>query len=67
MGMSSWILDIEETFFDQVESIIKDSDTFEEARDRAVSLGKPVVPHYSANDIETAVSDMWSEYWSKYA
>lgn len=66
MGMSSYIMDIEETFFDQCADIIKECEVVYEAIDRCVELGKPVVPHMSADDISDAIGEMWNEYWSNY-
>lgn len=66
MGMSSWILQIEETFWDQVAEIVKDSEHVSEAMERAVSLSKPMVPHIDAETIEESVGEMWNEFWSAY-
>ena len=66
MGMSNYILKEEEVFWDCVENIIKESENVYEAMERAVDLGKPMVPFMTASDIEDGVGEMWNECWSKY-
>ena len=66
MGMSNYILKEEEVFWDCVESIIKESENVYEAMERAVELGRPMVPFMTTSDIEDGVGEMWNEYWSKY-
>ena len=61
-----WLMSIEEAFWDQVTSIIKDSEYLGEAMERAVSLSKPMVPHLETEYVEDSVGEMWNEYWSKY-
>ena len=64
MGMSSWIMDLEEEFEDKVVDIIKESEDISEAYARAIELNKHLV-NWSDDEIEEAVSEIWNEYWSK--
>ncbi len=66
MGMSSYILEIEENFWDQVVDIIKESEHISEAIDQAVSLGKWMVPTVDSLTIEEGVGELWNEFWSQY-
>ena len=65
-GTKSWIMSIEEAYWDQVAEIIKDSEHVSEAMERAVSLAKPMVPFIEVADIEEIVGEMWNELWSEY-
>jgi len=67
MGMSSYVLDTEEKFWDQVYDKITESEHISEAISFAVELGKTEVPHLDAYAIEEHVSYGWDEVWSKYA
>ena len=51
MGMSGWIMDVEEAYWDQVARIVEDSEHISEAEDRALSLSEPMVPHIDIDDI----------------
>ncbi len=64
MGMSSWIMDVEEAFYDQVAKIVEDSEHITEAEERALSLSKPMVPHLDRDNIREGVAMLWNEYWS---
>ena len=66
MGMSNWILDNEEKFWEMVHVKITESEHISEAMDFAVQLGKKEVPHLDAKFIEEAVSEGWDEIWSQY-
>ena len=37
MGMSGWIMDVEEAYWDQVARIVEDSEHISEAEDRALA------------------------------
>ena len=67
MGMSSYVLDNEEVYWNKVYDKITASDHISEAMDFAVELGKTEVPHLDAYTIEEHVSYGWDEVWSKYA
>ena len=66
MGMSSYIMDIEEQFWDKVAVFIKEAEHPTEAMSKAVALGKTEVPFLGVADIEDGVGEMWNEYWSQY-
>ena len=66
MGMSSWILDNEETFWDKVVDIIIESDHINEATARAMELAKTMVPHLDEDDVFGQVEDYWQDFWSNY-
>ena len=66
MGMSGYVMDIEEAFWGTVSKIIKECEHVNEAMTRAVDLGKPMVPFMSTSDIEDGVSEMWNDFWSEY-
>ena len=70
MGMSNWILDNEEQFWNKADEVIGECEAFEEF----VGKMKPHTdlltgsPSECENDIdfENMMSDAWSEKWSKY-
>ena len=66
MGMSNWILDNEDKFWDKVYDKITESEHVSEAMNFAVELGKKEVPHLDTDTIEDGVSYGWDECWSKY-
>jgi len=66
MGMSSYILDAEEMFWDKVYNKITESEHISEAMNFAVELGKTEVPNLDAEAIEEVVSEGWDEVWSQY-
>lgn len=67
MGMSSYIMDVEESFWDKVYDKITESEHISQVMDFAVELGKTEVPHLDAYAIEEHVSYGWDEVWSQYA
>lgn len=66
MGMSSYVLDCEEKFWDNVVEIIKESDTIQEATGRAMELWKKEVPFLDEDDVFGQVEDYWQDFWSNY-
>lgn len=66
MGMSSYILDIEENFWGIVAEFIKEAEHFAEAADKAVKLAKNMAPFLDTETVEEGVGEMWNEYWSNY-
>lgn len=66
MGMSSYVLDCEEKFWDDVVEIIKESDTITEATARAMELWKKDVPFLDEDDVFGQVEDYWNDFWSNY-
>ena len=61
MGMSGYVMDVEEAFWGSVSKIIEESKNVTEAMTRAVDRGKPMVPFISASDIQDGVSEMWND------
>ena len=66
MGMSGYIMDLEEEFFDTCADFVKEAEHVSEAMDKAVALGKTEVPFLSIEHIEEGIAEMWNEYWSQY-
>ena len=67
MGMSNYVLDLEEAFWGKVYNKITESEHISEAMSFAVDLGKTEVPSLDAYAIEEVVSEGWDEVWSIYA
>jgi hypothetical protein len=66
MGMSNYVLDLEEAFWGKVYNKITESEHISEAMSFAVELGKTEVPSLDAESIEEVVSEGWDEVWSQY-
>jgi hypothetical protein len=67
MGMSSYIMDIEENFWNIVTEFIKEAEHWTEASEKAVILARNMAPFLDVTDVEEGVSEMWNEYWSEYS
>lgn len=65
MGMSSYVLDCEDKFFDIVSDAVKGSEHISEAIKIAVD-NAGLVAHMSVTEIEECVSEFWNDFWSKY-
>ena len=64
MGMSSYILDLEDAFFDQCENIIKESESVQEAVGNCIKYAKDNwINIHTEDEIESAVDAMWDEIW----
>ena len=67
MGMSSYILDLEDKFqYEEVPNIVKDCDCVEEAINRSEEKRQKEYSFISPNGLDDMVTDQWNEYWSKY-
>ena len=66
MGMSSWIMDLEDKYWDTVEKIVSESETFQEAEGSAKSLAQTEVPFLDVETISLGVAHLWNEFWSNY-
>ena len=67
MGMSSWVLDLEEQFWDKCEDIIKESETIQEAVGNCIKYANDNwINTHTEDEIESAVDAMWDEIWSNY-
>ena len=65
MGMSSYILDLEEQFDEKVESAIKQSEHVDEAVAEAMKH-RDLVAHLSDDEVTEMVYEGWNEIWSNY-
>ena len=65
MGMSSYILDLEEQFDEKVESAIKQSEHVDEAVAEAMKH-RDLVAHMTDAEVEEYVYEGWNEIWSNY-
>ena len=65
MGMSSYILDLEEQFDTKVESAIKQSEHIDEAVAEAMKH-RDLVAHLSDDEVTEMVYEGWNEIWSNY-
>ncbi len=64
MGMSGYILDLQEQFDEKVEQAVKESEHISEAMAEAVKhrhLGD-----MTDEEVEDYVSEAWNEIWSNY-
>ena len=61
MGMSGWILDNEEMFFEGANDVLHECESFQEF----VGIMKPQMDLVSHIDnIEEQLSEMWNDFWS---
>lgn len=65
MGMSGYILDLEEQFDTKVEEAVKQSEHVSEAVAEAMKH-RDLVAHMTDEEIEDYVSEAWNEIWSNY-
>ena len=64
MGMSGYILDLQEQFDEKVEIAVKESEHISEAMAEAVKHRHLV--DMTDEEIEDYVSEAWNEIWSNY-
>jgi hypothetical protein len=65
MGMSSYILDLEEQFDTKVLEAIKESEHVSEAVAEAMKH-RDLVAHMTDDEVEAYVEDGWNEVWRDY-
>ena len=65
MGMSSYILDLEEQFDTKVLEAIKESEHVSEAVAEAMRH-RDLVAHMTDDEVEDYVHDGWNEVWRDY-
>ena len=58
MGMSSWIMDLEDKYWDTVATIVSESETFQEAESSAKSLAITEVPFLDMDTVSEGVSHL---------
>ena len=67
MGMSSYIMDLEEAFFDKCEEIVKESESIQEAVGNCIKYAKDNwINIHTEEEIESAVDAMWDEFWGDF-
>ncbi len=67
MGMSSYILDNVDKFWDIADKTIGECETLQEFTDKMVKHGDLLAGSGEANDIEDSLYYAWEEKQSKYA
>ena len=65
MGMSGYILDLQEQFDEKVETAVKESEHISEAMAEAMKH-RDLVTHMTVEEIEDYVGEAWNEIWSNY-
>ena len=65
MGMSGYILDLQEQFDEKVELAVKESEHVSEAMAVAVKH-RDLVAHMTDEEVEEYVHEGWNEIWSNY-
>lgn len=65
MGMSGYILDLEEQFDTKVEEAVKQSECVEEAVAEAMKH-RDLVAHMTDDEVVEYVHEGWNEIWSNY-
>ena len=65
MGMSGYILDLEEQFDSKVEEAVKQSECIDEAVAEAMKH-RSLVAHMTDDEVEEYVYEGWNEIWSNY-
>ena len=68
MGMSNYIMDVEEACWDRVPDSIGECEHVSEAKKMAMDifLAERMLGVVDIESIEEGVDEMWNEYWSKY-
>ena len=64
MGMSGYILDLQEQFDEKVEQAVKESEHISEAM--AVAVKHRHLVDMTDEEIEDYVGEAWNEIWSNY-
>ena len=65
MGMSGYILDLQEQFDEKVETAVKESEHISEAMAEAMKH-RDLVTHMTDEEVEDYVGAAWNEIWSNY-
>ena len=65
MGMSGYILDLEEQFDSKVEDAVKQSEHVDEAVAEAMKH-RGLVVHMTDEEVVEYVHEGWQEFWSNY-
>ena len=65
--VKSWLMDLEDEFYDRAAKVVEDSETISEALKRVEFIRKHEYNWMDEDDVSGMVEDFWSDYWSKYA
>lgn len=65
MGMSSWVMDCEEKFYEVVANAVKNAEDISEAYTVA-NENKALVANWSDTEVTECVDEFWNDFWSKY-
>ena len=65
MGMSGWIMDLEDEFIDKCGEIALESECYMEYCERAV-LHDDLVKHLDEHEVSSLIEHAWNEAWDKY-
>ena len=65
MGMSGYILDLQEQFDEKVETAVKESEHISEAMAEAMKH-RDLVAHMTDDEVAEYVYEGWNEIWSDY-
>ena len=66
--MGQYVLEQEELFYDQVADVVRESENCGEAvaRSREIATEMNLMGYLTESDMQEAVGQMWTEFWSKY-
>ncbi len=66
--LKSYMMDVQETVCNHVdlEEVITESDTCQEAQNKVVSLFKKEFTSFEMDIAKDYVTECWNEYWSQY-
>ena len=63
MGMSNWILDNEEMFFEGANDVLHECESFEEF-EKVMAPQMDLVAHL--DNVSERLSEMWNDFWSDF-
>ena len=67
MGMSSYVLSIEDRFADEVSKYIGECEEITELQDKlVVNRSFDLLAHMSDEEKTEMMSELWNEYWSQH-
>tara|TARA_B100000809_G_scaffold103212_1_gene101875 strand:+ start:484 stop:699 length:216 start_codon:yes stop_codon:yes gene_type:complete len=66
MGMSNWIFDNVDKFWDIADKTISDCETLQEFTDKMLKHGDLLAGSGEANNVDDALYEAWQEKQSKY-
>ena len=68
MGMSNYVMDLEDQFIEQAEKRIRGCDNWGELGDSLLRDGCfNLIPHMDEYQKAEFVEELWNEFWSEYA